>query len=307
MPFPFLRLPLLASINVIKNISVTQIINLIYTSSKVQELVKISKYPVQLDVCPKSITLEHPMNPEKLEVLIVVRSELEEHQKQIMFQQNHEQGVFTEWNDEMEGYRRIIDFLVQNFTVKCFSFKKRDYDSEVLLEYLEYPKSHGIKLDKVCIWEGSKNEQLVDRMLSACSEASEFKLMLDCDRNFTFNGFHEFKMDTFDFFLSCVGQWFTADHMCALINCSEVIVKHFIRWKAVDFNKFLKFWIQSTGRLRAVYLNACYSEFNPELAMNGINNIELERNTTFQIQRDNGMKARVMFSNALFFLQVIET
>ncbi|CAL2039555.1 unnamed protein product [Caenorhabditis brenneri] len=305
MPFPLLRLPLLASINVIKNISVTQIINLIQTSSKVQYLVKISKYPVQLYVGPNSITLKHPMNQETLRVLIVGRSQLERNQKPIRFLQNKKQGVYTEWNSEMEGYRRIIDFLVENFTVKCIFFGMMRYDFGEFVEYVEYSKSRGIEFGKVCIWDSSGKEGMAERVLSACSDASELDVRLNFTRNFTFNRFHEFKMDRLDILLLGF-EWFTVDHMCDLINCSEVIIKNLMYWKAVDFNKFLKFWIQSTGRLRTVCLFAWYSDFNSEIAMNGINNIELDRNTTFQIQRDNGLKAEVMFSCHQFTLNVID-
>ncbi|CAL2039553.1 unnamed protein product [Caenorhabditis brenneri] len=306
MSFPLLRLPLLASINVIKNISVTQITNLIHTSSKVHRLVKISKYPVQLYVGPNSIRLKHPMNPEKLRVLIVGRSQLEGDQKPIRFLQNQNQGVFTEWNDEMEGYRRIIDYLVGNFTVKCISFEMIRYDFGEFVEYVEYSKSRGIKFDKVCIWDSRGKEGIAERVLSACSKASKLDVRLNFTPNFTFNGFHEFKMDKLDIFLMG-SEWFTVDHMCDLMNCSEVIIKNLMYWKAVDFNKFLKFWIQSDGRLRTVYLIACYSKFNPEIVMNGINNIELERNRTFQIQKDNGLKAEVTVTNFLFSLHVIES
>ncbi|CAL2039554.1 unnamed protein product [Caenorhabditis brenneri] len=305
MPFPLLRLPLLASINVIKNFSVTQIINLIQTFSKVQQLVKISKYPVRLYVCPESITLKNPMNPDKLEVLIVVHSGIKEHQEQIRFQKIHEQEVFTEWDDEMEGYKRIIEFLVENFTVKCISFKKRDNHCERFLEYLEYSKSRGIKFDKVIVWDRSWKDGMADRLFSVCSNASEVELLLKSTRNFTFNGFHELRMNRLVLFLMGF-EWFTVDHMCDLMNCSEVIVRNLTHWKAVDFNKLLKFWIQSTGRLRTVDLHSCDSVLNPEIVMNGIKKIKLDRNTTFQIQRDNGLKARVTVENFSFCLNVID-
>lgn len=251
-------------------------------------------------------------------MLIVEHFPVQEQNEHIRFLQNQEQEVLTFWENEMEGYRRIIDFLVGNFTVQCISFEKREYhyedyeddeyyeDYEVFLEYLEYSKSRGIKFDKVHISEGSWREGMAERMLSACSGASELDLMLKTDQNFTFNGFHEFKMDKFEVFL-IGGQWFSVDHMCALINCSEVIVKNLSsHWDAVHFNQFLKFWLRSTGRLRTVDMNGYNSESDPEMWMNGINHIKLNQDSTFQIQRDDGMKAKVEFSSYSFSLNVID-
>ncbi|CAL2030594.1 unnamed protein product [Caenorhabditis brenneri] len=123
---------------------------------------------------------------------------------------------------------------------------------------------------------------------------------------FEFNGFNQYKMDVFRLtILSYSFDLFTVDYMCSLLNCLKVEVS-MLKWSDEDFNRLLKFWMGSNGRLRSVVLFN-NKKMRSDIVMREINRRELIPNEAFEIRRNDGLKAKVTLDRKIFYLEVINT
>ncbi|CAL2030598.1 unnamed protein product [Caenorhabditis brenneri] len=247
MTIPLLRLPLLASIEVIKNIDVKYIITLIQLSTRAKTLVKLSKVPIELTVFPSSIQFRELADQEMLET--------------------------------------------------AFSY--------ISLCFMEHAKSVGLKLATARVLIGGANPGVYRSLLKICSNASQLLVHFRTDEPFTFSGFNEYRTHKCRFAPKIRGyNWFTIDHMCALVNCSEVSVEG-LNWSNEHYNRFLKFWMASDGNLKCWKLWTYRASIIPRVVMEGINKRELGHHT-YEIQRVDGVKAEVLLSFSICTLKVID-
>ncbi|CAL2030586.1 unnamed protein product [Caenorhabditis brenneri] len=135
---------------------------------------------------------------------------------------------------------------------------------------------------------------------------------LESARSYTF--FH-FMKPAYDLGLSIarvvIGEFientrFTVNHMCALVNCSEVSVRY-LNWSNEGMNRFLKCWITYNGRLKSLVSRKgnWQNRDDVRVVMNGIDHREI-RDKTFEIQRADGVKAKLEFYPTGFSLSVID-
>ncbi|CAL2030820.1 unnamed protein product [Caenorhabditis brenneri] len=292
MSFPLLRLPLLASITVIKNLDVYLIIYLTrISSSKIRRLVKISKVRIKLTVYPYDVLFEKIADPgEYLSSPFFLISKRAVTLRKIPFEPIY--ICDKDWiSRREEGYRRIINDFNNFFIVQTLQFHLKS--ASVCYKNLEYAKSIGLQPTTIETMLIGANEEVYQRILTSCSHVTELRVHLFED--FPFDGFSEYTVD--DFRLYIPGQninWFTVDHMCALINCRSVLVYH-INWESEDFNKFLRFWMVSNGRLQSVTLWGKWSPTpdNLQVLLDKIDNRKIIENEKFEVQRVDGVKAHV--------------
>lgn len=310
MTFPLSRLPLLASAIVVKHLDVRLLLPLVQMSTRIKNVVKFSRVHIKLSVWPYSIQFVKLIDPGNFVGLqFIVRSKTGQNLKTIPFQPVFSRDLNTRREDEMKGYRRMIDDFVGIFVVESVSFQMATASSYTSCNFLEYAKKSGLKFSEVhAKFIGENNERVFQRLLKVCFYASDLRVyFLNSLENFKFDGLNNHKMET----LRVVGagentNWFTVDYLCFLIKCTLVEVNR-LRWQNEDFNKFLRFWMASDGRVKSVTLQTSMdlASINPQVVMNGIDNRELIRNETFEIQRADGIKAKVTFDDHIFTFEVI--
>ncbi|CAL2030595.1 unnamed protein product [Caenorhabditis brenneri] len=269
MHIPLLRLPVLASIVVIKQIDVKYFITLLQLSRRSYRLVKLSKVHINLHVFKSRLEFEKEANPGiRDDYKFLVQSE------NPVFQPPNHQEFITVIQYEIAAYQKIIDDFMNIFVVKSVSFDLEAACSYNSCCYLEYAKSLGLKFTSVTFEIDSYNTLVHQRLLTIGSHASKLTVMFDTDESFEFNGFHEYKMDKFRFFNYYRNiNWFTVDHLCSLVDCTEFEGSH-INWESEDFNKFLEFWMASDTKLKSVILWN-HSIIEPEIVLEGIHDEEI--------------------------------
>ncbi|CAL2030578.1 unnamed protein product [Caenorhabditis brenneri] len=310
MSFPLLRLPLLASINVIKNIDVGDFVPLIRTSTRMRNLIKYSRVPIELNVYgDNSIVFKKLSDPsETKQVQIFVRNLSVEHQGNVPFKPFVRQR--PSWETDLEGYQRMMDDFVDIFRVKSFNVYIRRFLPDMSIQYLEYAMRLGLKFMKAQVSIDGANVEDSQKVLSACVQASKvYVTSYGCPEFFSFEGFHEYEMDYFDLDLDGRFDWFTLDHLCALVNCSSVKI---VNMKLSDegLNMFLKHWIAGAGRMETLIVHLYRPDdhvpINPQTVLDGIPRKEIERDESFEIERSGGVKARVRCQRRSFSLKVVK-
>nr|ACI49135.1 hypothetical protein Cbre_JD17.001 [Caenorhabditis brenneri] len=191
--------------------------------------------------------------------------------------------------------------------VDIFRVKSVDFDLELAggigLQFLEYAIRLGLKFKKVQVSIDGDNLDDNRKVLSACAQASEVHVTsYDCPESFRFESFHEYAMDYFELEVDKRCEWFTLDHLCALVNCSNVRI-YYVKLSDADLNKFLKHWIARAGKMKTLVVDLAYPEdimnievINAQIVMNGIPRKEIEsadNGSKFEIERSNGVKAFV--------------
>ncbi|CAL2030584.1 unnamed protein product [Caenorhabditis brenneri] len=286
MTFPLLRLPLLASTEVIKNIGVEELLLLIQCSFKTRNLVKLSKIPIRLGFHNSLITVQNSDSFASLYQMLSIEKAVYVGRNQRIYRQDESQ---------------LIDFFMDIFVVKSISFHKC-----FNFNLMEQAKNLGLKFEEVNQTFYYEHTDFAGRFLNICSAASVLKVNFYCAKGFKFDGFHDFTVGTFNLSILSDSSWFKLDHLCSLINCSHVTIQK-VDLTSEDLNKYLKFWMNSAGKLRSITLNLS-NEFFIDAGdlMDGIDYRELGQNNTFEIRRDDGVKAKVICGNLRFCLKVID-
>ncbi|CAL2030591.1 unnamed protein product [Caenorhabditis brenneri] len=303
MPIPLLRLPLLASIKVIQNTDVKYLITLIQLSTRAKTLVKLSKVQIVLTVLQSSIQFQKLAGQgmvERLELFVP-----SENPTEIPFKQPCQQKSDTKIQYQFRAYKKVLDDFLEFFEVCSVSFYLESACSYTSCRYMEYAKDLGLKFSTARVVIGGANGKIYQSLLELCSGASQLLVLFDTEENFTFQGFNEYRTRYFRIAPRERGlNWFTVDHMCALVNCSEVFVTD-LNWSNEDYNRFLKFWMASDGNLKSWKLWAYRLCIVPWFVMDGINHRELGHHT-YEIQRVDGVKAEVVLSFSTCTLKVID-
>ncbi|CAL2030580.1 unnamed protein product [Caenorhabditis brenneri] len=308
MSFPLLRLPLLASTNAINSIDVENFVNLIRASARMRNLVKYSRVPIELtvngDFSIKFNKLSDP-NKTKLVPFFVKRLSIED-QGNISFKPFARQRP-SMWETDLEGYRRMMDDFISIFRVTSVDFDLRATHPDISIQYLEYAMKFGLKLEKVQVSIVGDNLNDNRKVLSACAHASKvYVTSYGCPGIFCFEGFHEYAMNCFELRMHYCIEWFTVDHLCALINCSNVRI-YYVKLSDTDLNKFLRHWLAGTGKIKTLIVELYQESINPQTVLDGIPRKEIERDEHFEIERSDGVKARVRCQGRSFFLTDLES
>ncbi|CAL2050998.1 unnamed protein product [Caenorhabditis brenneri] len=309
MPIPLLRLPLLASIPILKDLSIIDLTNLLQLSKRTQQLVKFTKTHIKLEVSRDSFQFEMIDDPVKVvNVSFNSRNVSAPNERMLPFKPVLNQTSRTRREHAIEEYKRMMDNFVDIFIVDLVSFKLKNATFQSAFCFIEYARRIGLKFGHAEIEILRDKNEDYQKLLAVCSDASELSVDVNSRRNFMFDGFNQFKMDYF--LIRCFGvgslNWFTVDNMCDLVNCSRLGIS-LLNWGNEDFNEFLKFWVASDGRLNWFsFSNAHY--INSRVVLDGIHNIERELNEVrevFEIERSNGIRAKVTYERLGFRLTVI--
>lgn len=305
MPFPLRRLPFLASINVIKNVDVKDLINFIHMSTKMKNLVKISKVHVHLDVlADNSIGFRKLSDPDRTQrvQLFLKPSSMEKPRKNTPFVPVIRRKSKFICEENLEGYLRMMDDFVDIFVVISADFDLGPVSSDLSIQYLEYAMSHGIEFKKVQVDISYENSVNCDRkILEACTRASDLSIRsYGClsEEYSVLDRFRQYKMDVFEWTIDKNFEWFTLDHLFALINCSHVRI-YGANLSDADFNKFLKHWMIGIGNMETLYVGLDWTDdrmdnmIDGEIVMDGIPRKELRRGEKFEVERVDGVKATV--------------
>ncbi|CAL2030575.1 unnamed protein product [Caenorhabditis brenneri] len=285
MSFPLLRLPLVASTNVINSIDIEDYFPLIRTSTRMRNLIKYSRVPIELFVKGDNYIelkkLSDPDRTKRVELFLPPRSTGQN--TYVPFDSSipfirRESNRKCERN--LEGYRKLMDDFVDIFLVKSVDLNVIVVDvSEVCVQYLEYAVSLGLKIRNVSMGAAERHRvQDTRKLLFACAHISSLVAymhyrptgsVLDC--------FRALAVDNLELTAYVDGGWITLDHLFALVNCSKVDIGK-VRFDEADLNKFLKFWLSGTGRLRTMAI-----QLPPDF----------RRNKKFEIERSDGVKTIV--------------
>ncbi|CAL2030587.1 unnamed protein product [Caenorhabditis brenneri] len=304
MTFPLLRLPLLASIEVIKNTDVKYLIPLIELSKKAKNLVKVSKVHIELTVFESRIQFQKLAN-QVIGHTLDFLSLSEETPKNLPFKPPCRQKCDFGIQYEIRAFKKVMDDFLEFFKVCSVSFELETTSSDTSLCFMEYARDLGLKFSTARVVIGGSNGEICQSLLKVCSNASQLLVLFDTEEVFTFHGFNEYRMHKFRFITkNRFFNWFTVDQMCALINCSEVSVSE-LNWSNEDYKKFIKFWMASNGNLKSCKLWALRLCIVPWFVMDGINHRELGPHT-YEIQRADGVKAEVALSYSTCYLTVID-
>ncbi|CAL2030577.1 unnamed protein product [Caenorhabditis brenneri] len=304
MSFPLLRLPLVSSTNVINSIDVENFVNLIRTSTRMKNLVKYSRVPIELYLYSDNFFLFNKLSDSSIYAVMKIfeaRSSVED-QGNVPFKRL--------WETDLEGYQRMMDDFVDIFRVKSINVSRRRFLPDMSIQYLEYAMKLGLKLKEVQVSIDGGNFDDNRKVLSACAHASKvYVTSFECPESFTFEGFHEYAMDYFELEFDERCEWFTLDHLCALVNCSSVRIRN-IKLSDEGLNMFLKHWIAGAGRMETLivelYCPDDHESINPETVLDGIPGKEIEGDEHFEIERSDGVKARVKCQDRIFSLKVVE-
>ncbi|CAL2030597.1 unnamed protein product [Caenorhabditis brenneri] len=303
MTIPLLCLPLLASTKIIKYIDVKYLISLIQLSKRAKTLVKLSEVHIELTVFQSSIQFQKLAGQGMVGRLEF--SDSSEKPADVPFKPPRHSKFDSTIQYQIRAYKKMIDDFVEFFKVCSVSFKLESACSYTSLSFMEHAKDLGLKFSTARVLIGGANRGVYQDLLKVCSSASQLLVHFNTDEPFTFQGFNEYKMHEFRFAAKNRGfNWFTVNHMCALLDCLEVLVTD-INWSDEDFNQLLKFWMASEGNLKSWKFWACHGFILPEVVMEGINNRELG-NDKFEIQRADGVKAEVALSYSTCTLKVID-
>ncbi|CAL2030579.1 unnamed protein product [Caenorhabditis brenneri] len=302
MSFPLLRLPLVASTNVINSNDVGDFVPLIRTSTRMRNLVKYSRVTIELNVYGDNcIVFKKLSDPsETKQVQIFVRNLSVEDQGNVPFKPFARQRPYM-WETDLEGYRRMMDDFFDIFVVESANVYLRRLLPDISIQYLEYAMKFGLKLEKVQVSiVGNLNDNR--KVLSACAQASKvYVTSYGCPEIFSFEGFHEYSMEYFDLRMHYCIEWFTVDHLCALVNCSNVRI-YYVKISDADLNKFLKHWLAGAGKIKTLIVELYQKSINPQTVLDGIPRKEIEGYESFEIERADGVKARVRCQGRSFFL-----
>ncbi|CAL2030590.1 unnamed protein product [Caenorhabditis brenneri] len=303
MTFPLLRLPLLASIEVIKNTDVKYLLFLTQLSTRAKTLVKLSKVQIVLTVFQSSVQfqkLAHQEMVERLELFFPSENPTEN-----PFKPPCQQKSDTKNQYQIEAYKEVLDFFLEFFKVYSVSFELETVSSDTSLCFMEYAKGLGLKFSTARVELDGSNGEVCQSLLKVCSSVPQLLVLFDTEQNFTFQGFNEYRTRYFRIAPRERGlNWFTVDHMCALVNCSKVSVEE-LNWSNEDYNRFLKFWMASGGNLKSCTFYSYRANIIPWVVLNGINNTQI-RPHTYEIQRVDGVKAEVALSYSTCTLKVID-
>ncbi|EGT54391.1 hypothetical protein CAEBREN_03552 [Caenorhabditis brenneri] len=303
MTIPLLRLPLLASTKIIKYIDVKYLIFLIQLSTRAKTLVKLSEVHIELTVFQSSIQFQKLAGQGMVGRLEF--SDSSEKPEDIPFKPPPQSIFDTKIQYQIRAFKKMMEDFVEFFKVCSVSFDLKSACSYTSLCFLEHAKGLGLKFTTAQVAIGGANPGVYRSLLDVCSNASQLLVLFDTEEAFTFNGFNEYRTHKLRFAVKnrCF-NWFTVDHMCALINCSVVSVEE-LNWSNEDYNRFLKFWMASDGKLKSCTLWACRASIIPWFVLDGINHRQI-RYSTYEIQRADGVKAEVVLSFSSCTLKVID-
>ncbi|CAL2030588.1 unnamed protein product [Caenorhabditis brenneri] len=303
MTFPLLRLPLLASIAVIKNTHVKYLIPFIQLSKKAKNLVKVSKVHIKLAVFQSSIQFQKLADQKIVRRLELFNSS--EKMTDIPFTPPFDLKFENITQFQIGAYKKLMDDFVEFFEVCSVSFDLQSTCSYTSLCFMEHARGLGLQISTARVMIGGANPGVYRSLLDVCSNASQLLVHFDTEEPFTFNGFDEYRTHKLRFVPKERGiNGFTVDQMCALINCSEVSVED-LRWSNEDYNRLIKFWMTSDGNLKSWKLWTYRANIIPWAVLNGINNTQI-RPHTYEIQRVDGVKAEVVLSFSTCTLKVID-
>lgn len=304
MNFPLRSLPFLVITNVIKNIDVKDIINMIRMSTKMRNLVKLSRVHIHLIVLgDDSIVFGKLSDPGRIEqVYLFLDPNSRESDTNIPFEPFVRRKSIYRCEENLEGYRKMLKDFVDIFIVPFADFDLRATRSvHICIQYLEYALGLGLKFKTVqaTIFE----EYTVDcgrRILLACAQATKLNIRLSgySEEFSVLDRFREYNMELFQLTVPRNFKWFTVEHLFALVNCSNVRI-YGVDLSDMDFNKFLKFWIAGAGKMRALDVDFKWTRdrenilINEQTVMNGIPRKETEQRGKFEIERSDGTKADV--------------
>ncbi|CAL2030592.1 unnamed protein product [Caenorhabditis brenneri] len=254
MTFPLLRLPLLASTRIIKYIDVGCLIPLIQLSKNSKNLVKLSKVHIKLTVFQSSIQFKKLARQDgELECVDLS----EKTPKNLPFEPPCHLKFETKMQYQIGAYKKVLDDFVEFFKVCSVSFDLETACSYTSLCFMEYAKNLGLRLRTVRVVIGGANGKVYQSLLKLCSNASQLLVLYDTHENFKFDGFNENIMDrlritdkkrqTEKYFYSRGINWFTVDHMCALVNCSKVSLKDSHHMKFNEPMELELKWSMGTG------------------------------------------------------------
>ncbi|EGT54349.1 hypothetical protein CAEBREN_18762 [Caenorhabditis brenneri] len=172
--------------------------------------------------------------------------------------------------------------------------------SATCVQYLEYALSLGLKIKSFSVSDQRYPVQDLRKILLACAHISSLTVyMSDPPKASVLDCFQEFAVDNLE--LDVTPGCITLDHLFALVNCSKVNIAQ-VRFDEADLNKFLKYWLSGTSRLRtmAIQLTSGYrggNYLNAQFVMEGIDGREIERNKKFEIERSDRVKTIVSIYN----------
>ncbi|CAL2030596.1 unnamed protein product [Caenorhabditis brenneri] len=309
MSFPLLRLPLLASINVIKNIDVEDLINIIRTSRRMKNLVKSSRIYIHLNVISNYYIefkkLSDPWKTDRVELSVEPSS------TEIMtpFEPFVRQKSWIRNEENLEGYRRIMDDFLDIFRVKSADFDMRSTHSNFSIQYLDYALSRGLKFKEVQFFlHGEDDADSSRKVLEAGAHATELHVV-SYTENPVFDAFRGYSMDNFELTIHRKRGSFTIDHLFALANCSNVIIRY-TYLSDHDLNRFMKFWISGAGNLKSLVIVIEWTEdrlkINAQDVMDGIPSTEIKQGENFEIERFDGTKALIWCQGVMFILGDID-
>nr|ACI49136.1 hypothetical protein Cbre_JD17.002 [Caenorhabditis brenneri] len=303
MSFPLLRLPLVASTNVTNSIDIEDYFPLIRTSTRMKNLIKYSRVPIELTVYgDEHIEFEKLSDPDRtkrVELFLPPRSTGQN--KYVLFEPFIRRKSNYKCERNLEGYRKLMDDFVDIFLVKSIDLRMIYVNiSEICVQYLEYALSLGLKIKSFSVSDQKYCVEDIRKMLFACAHISSLTVyMSDPPKKSVLDCFQKFAVDTLE--LDVTPGCITLDHLFALVNCSYVNIGE-VRFDEADLNKFLKYWLSGTSRLRtmAIKLTSGYrggNYLNAQLVMEGIDGREIERNKKFEIERSDGVKTIVSIYN----------
>lgn len=304
MPFPLLRLPYVALLHAIRTFGPFELIFLSQCSSKTSRLVK--NVPIRLTIfeTPYTSYIFLQGRNDKAEIRISMKP-LEGPRRFLDSQQN----IPVRYSkDSMMAeicvpIRKIIDFSMETFKVKLFSYSTPHVISRDSSQILKLIKNFRIRIEKVIIGGSMTNEEVALEVMESCSTALELRVQFHVP-NFEFNEFHKYSMDFLKLeFIDC--YWFTSDHLCALINCSSVVIKD-CALSSPDLNIFIRHWLESSGRLNSLELRVLGTIKNHDNnVMFAIDHVVLENSKKYQIQRADGIRAEITLTETKFILKVV--
>ncbi|EGT54409.1 hypothetical protein CAEBREN_14897 [Caenorhabditis brenneri] len=303
MTFPFRRLPFLTIVNVIQNIDVEDFINFIQMSTKMRTLVKLSKVHILLNVFSNArIGFEKLSDPGRnKQVEFFLKPNSMKKQKKISFEPFVCRKSMYRCEENFEEYRRIMDDFVDIFIVSSASFDMRSTPSDISVQCLEYALSLGLTFKKVQLLISKEHSMdCCQKVLSICARASELSIhLLDYSEEFyLLDRFREYKINVFELTITRNFEWFTVDHLLALINCTNVRI-YDVNLSDADFNKFLKHWVTGVGKMETLCVGLESSEgreenlINADDVMDGIPRREILQDEKFEVEGPNGIKANV--------------
>uniref|UniRef100_A0A1I7UT44 FBA_2 domain-containing protein n=1 Tax=Caenorhabditis tropicalis TaxID=1561998 RepID=A0A1I7UT44_9PELO len=217
--------------------------------------------------------------------------------------------LYIFWNDERDGLRQMIDFILDTFPRIWISYRfdkvprSDDSDSDSEAEEVEedatccyeegYEVLHHIlqKTQNIgliyFLVEPCIKQSLIEKLFTVCSGASCLYLNSSFD-TIEFTGFETFAMQR----IHMSAPWLTADHLISLLNCEQITV-NYTKLTSEDLNKFIKHWRSSHGNFTMLKMES--SEPNDfDVVLRGIENEKLDRNQ-YIIRRDDQAEFIVEF------------